>query len=216
MSGLIDNLRSFNSKERFFLIGKVLGNPDFRLSTAFKNNLGNKLELDIPDSAFAAMDYHLDWLYASLYLTFNGEPHGVHPNKNKIIRAQQEDVDFIIAFDSGGTYHIILIEAKGVTGWTNRQLDSKAKRFGQFFGVEGTNWRGVIPHFLLMSPRRPSHDVHFSGWPAWMHSNGQVNWLELKIPQDLYKVTRCDAKGRNDRNGKYWKRQKRVYIEIDS
>ena len=32
MSAFVDYLWSFNRKERFFLVGTALGNPDFRLS----------------------------------------------------------------------------------------------------------------------------------------------------------------------------------------
>ena len=35
MSAFIEYLRSFNRKERFFLIGTALGNPAFRLDSAF-------------------------------------------------------------------------------------------------------------------------------------------------------------------------------------
>ncbi len=205
MRQLIDNLRSFNSKERFFLIGHILGNANFTPSQEFKKSIEDSLGLKIPEEAFTAMDYHLDWIYASLCLTFNnGGESKVFPNTDRIIKAQQEDIDFIIAFTKGNFCHILLIEAKGVAGWINKQLNSKAERFGQIFGKDGEKWPGVKPHFLLLSRQRPK-ELNVQGWPAWVTMDGQVQWSELPIPPGLRKVTRCDSKGRPDRNGRFWK-----------
>jgi hypothetical protein len=205
MKRLIDNLRSFNSKERFFLIGHILGNTNFTPSQAFKENIEDSLSLKIPDELFAVMDYHLDWLYASLYLTFNGRVDcQIFSNSDHLIKAQQEDVDFIIAFADDVSCHIILVEAKGVTGWTNRQMNSKAMRFEEIFGSDGKRWPGVNPHFLLLSPRRSRH-LDVSKWPSWMTTNGEVPWIELPIPTGLKKVTRCSSEGVDDKDGLFWK-----------
>ena len=66
MPDLIEVLEQFNRKERFFLIGQALGNEDFPLSKSFRKALGEEIGIDIPRGAFAAMDYHLDWIAASL------------------------------------------------------------------------------------------------------------------------------------------------------
>lgn len=205
MNNLINTLRSFNSKERFFLIGHVLGNASFTLSEKFKEKIETKLHLQFPDNSFTAIDYHLDWLYASLYSTFNnGRGSQIFSNSHRIIKAQQEDVDLIIAFQKDGSYHIILLEAKGVTGWTNKQMTSKANRFREIFGTDGKKWPNVIPHFLLMSPKQSKH-LNISEWPTWMSVNGQAAWIELPIPNGLRKVTRCDEAGSDDKNGGFWK-----------
>ena len=65
---LIDNLKSFNRKERFYLIGQMLGNPEFRMDDKQLDKISKLIEVKIPREYFAAMDYHLDWIYASLYL----------------------------------------------------------------------------------------------------------------------------------------------------
>jgi hypothetical protein len=201
---LIENLRSFNSKERFFLIGHILGNPNFTPSQAFKENIEDSLGLKTPDELFAAMDYHLDWLYASLYLTFNGDGEsGIFTNRDHLIKGQQEDIDFIMAFEEDTACHIILVEAKGVTGWTNKQMDSKASRFLEIFGLNGNRWPGVYPHFLLLSPRRSKH-LNITKWPSWMTINGEVPWVELPIPNRLKKVTRCSPEGVPDIAGVFW------------
>jgi len=205
MKQLIDNLRSFNSKERFFLIGHALGNRNFALSQAFKNYIGNVFRLEIPSDSFVAMDYHLEWLYASLYLTFSAsaENSQIFINTDGLIKGNQEDIDLVIAFSEDASYHIILIEAKGVTGWANKQANSKAIRLRKIFGPDGRRWPGVNPHFLLFSPTRPKR-LDISGWPMWITINGQVPWLELPIPAGLRKVTRCNSTGQKDRNGQFW------------
>ena len=68
MMTLMEHLESFNRKERFFLVGNALGNPDFQLSTDFQTKLNTAFGIPPPNSAFVAMDYHLDWLHASPFL----------------------------------------------------------------------------------------------------------------------------------------------------
>ena len=65
MIHLIELLESFNRKERYFLIRQAVGG--FKLSDEFRRELGNATGLAIPQDAFAAMDYHLDWLTAALH-----------------------------------------------------------------------------------------------------------------------------------------------------
>lgn len=57
---LIKNLKSFNRKERFYLIGQMLGNPEFRMDEKQLDEISRLIELKIPKEYFAAMDYHLD------------------------------------------------------------------------------------------------------------------------------------------------------------
>ena len=67
MTSLMELLESFNRKERFFLIGDALGNRTFQLSTDFRARLSKAFGIEPPSSAFVAMDYHLDWIHASLF-----------------------------------------------------------------------------------------------------------------------------------------------------
>ncbi len=204
MKRLIDNLQSFNSKERFFLIGHILGNTNFTPSEVFKKQIKDVLGLKIPDELFAAMDYHLDWLYGSLYLAFNnGSEAQIFSNSDRLIKGQQEDVDFIIAFLEDTSCHIILIEAKGVGGWTNKQMNSKAERFEGIFGPDGKRWLGVNPHFLVLSPRQ-SNRLNTSSWPTWMTINGKAAWTKLPVSAGLRKITLCSSTGIPDKNGSSW------------
>jgi hypothetical protein len=205
MRQLIDNLRYFNSKERFFMIGHILGNAAFAPCGSFRKTVETAFNVRIPDQLFAAMDYHLDWLYASLYLTFNeGSGLDVFENRSQIIKGQQEDIDFLMAFAHESICHVILVEAKGVTGWSNQQMNSKAMRFGEIFGSDGNAWPGVKPHFLLLSPQESSH-LNISRWPSWMAVGGKPIWSKLAVPAQLKKVTRCDSGGFADSGGVFWR-----------
>jgi hypothetical protein len=201
---VIEYLRSFNSKERFFLIGHALDNPTLKIGQKFKTVVEGCFGIDIPDNALTAMDYHLDWLWASLYLACKGHAaSGVVSNAGQEIRAQQEDIDLLIAFPEGSSCHIVLVEAKGVTGWTNKQMASKVKRFEQILGADGRRWPCVVPHFLLLSPRKPQR-LNVSAWPSWMTAGGEVPWCQLPVPNILRKVTRCNSDGKESRKGSYW------------
>jgi len=48
-----------------------------------------------------------------------------------------------MAYDSGDDTHLILVEAKGVTDWINKQIDSKVGRLVQIFGKDGKMWAGL-------------------------------------------------------------------------
>jgi hypothetical protein len=225
MPTLIDYLIAFNSKERFFLVGKALGNPTFSPSDGFLGELGNELkdELDdapIPSDSFSAMDYHIDWLYASLKLAQDGEsiiPYSRDYNGQRIIKGQQEDIDWIMAYRDGNKHHIILIEAKGVTGWTNKQMTSKAERFDQIFGKNGKNWRDIEPHFVMVSPERPPKALDLCKWPDWMMPNKQIHWLPLCIPHGygLKKIVRCTEGKNEDSEGDHWKIESRKHGETE-
>ena len=204
MAGLIDYLRSFNRKERFVLVGLALGNPQFRLAATFRGCIREALGLDVPEAAFVAMDYHLDWLYASLHLHRHGGGPGPHPNADRLVRAQQEDVDLLIAFEDRGVGRIVLLEAKGATGWSNKQMSSKAERLRGIFGEQGTNWPGVVPHFAILSPR-PSQRLAPTTWPAWMLPAGRIPWIEMRMGERLNRPTRCTAEGVVSETGQYWK-----------
>ncbi|MFM5071279.1 hypothetical protein ACEUBL_19855 [Aeromonas veronii] len=185
-NNLIDNLKSFNRKERFYLIGQMLGNPEFRMDDKQLDNISKLIEVKIPREYFAAMDYHLDWIYASLYLTKNNTASCVERNfidKNGIetdyqISGTQEDVDFLLAFvDHENTTHIVMIEAKGDNYFSNGQLDSKNKRFKAIFGNEST-WPDVKPHFLICSPKRPQK-ISIKEPAYFIFKSSKLLWLEL-------------------------------------
>ena len=202
---LSDYLRYFNRKERFFLVGWSLGNSEFTLSPDFRRSVSSAIDLPIPSEAFAAMDYHLDWLYASALFATTGEADGVHDNGDGLISGNQEDIDLLIAFRGEQYWNVIMIEAKGVTPWANRQMASKARRLEGVFGRDGDRWPSIRPHFVLASPNEPQN-LDCSAWPRWMRrEDGGPYWTEMAVPPGLWRATRCDEAGSVNKDGRHWK-----------
>ncbi|MCK4798358.1 MAG: hypothetical protein KAT05_13340 [Spirochaetes bacterium] len=204
MRDLIKLLKSFNRKERFYLIGKSLGNQDFKLSKEFRDEIGNILGLSIPGDAFAAMDYNMDWIYASLcYYKYDKS---IYKNDGNI-SATQQNVDLLISFHSARISHIILIEAEGGYEWEKKQFILKTKRLKSIFGYHGSKWPNVKPYFLVASPAKPKK-LNVTLVPPWMKKNKEVLWFPIKLASNLVKVTRCDKKGIKFGSGRYWKIEK--------
>lgn len=191
MTDLIEILESFNRKERFFLIAQALNgrweNPAFTLSPEFSKELGEKVGVCIPEKdVFVGMDYHLDWLAASLAkwesVKAGKVDESVFPNPGQeVVEGNQEDIDLLVAFDCGGQYHLILVEAKayegnGYASFDRSQLKSKSDRLDKIFDKAGQKYPGVTPHFCLMSPKCPTPRSPYP-WP-W----DKAKWLQLSVP----------------------------------
>ncbi|WP_421189019.1 hypothetical protein [Aeromonas enteropelogenes] len=213
---LIKNLKSFNRKERFYLVGQMLGNPEFRMDDKQLDEISALIGIKIPTEYFAAMDYHLDWIYASLFLTKNDagkafKRNRIENNGIKIdyqISGTQEDVDFLLAFvDHENTTHIVMIEAKGDSYFSNAQLNSKNKRFKAIFGNEDT-WPNVRPHFLLCSPKEPQK-INIEEPAYFIFKNSKLPWLELDMGNGKNKITRCNENKKPSNNGEHWKVENR-------
>lgn len=224
---LIEYLKSFNRKERFYLISQMLGNPEFRMDKIQLGEISDLIGIKIPTEYFAAMDYHLDWIYASLFLIQNDADKAFKRNfiENDGIKIDyqisgtQEDVDFLLAFvDHENTTHIVMIEAKGDSTFSNAQLQSKNERFRAIFYEpevsathSHTKWKSVKAHFLLCSPKKP-RKIEITNPVSFMKSEKLMNsWLKLDMGGDKIKVTRC---GKND-SGSYshWVIEKRTISE---
>ncbi len=108
-----------------------------------------------------------------------------------------------MAFDGESTTHIVLIEAKVETGWTNKQLNSKADRLALIFGQGRPGVHVATLHYVLASPKIPSEAVSTDGWPDWMTRGGRPVWMKLERPSGLRKVTRCDEDGRPSASGEF-------------
>lgn len=204
MSDLIKHLRSFNRKERFILLQAALGTDTFSLDDGFRERLGEVVGAIVPADAFVAMDYHLDWLQMALYLARTPDPPRPIPKEavlgdgQKDINENQMDVDLLVAFDEGATTHLVLLEAKMETGWTNEQMCKKAARLKQIFPDPPST--GVRRHFVLLSPNPPRR-LEAGKWPNWMRQGRKPVWMPLPKPPDLCKVTRCRENGRDSASG---------------
>ena len=203
MSDLIERLRQFNRKERFFLIAQALGNENFTLSDRFRDALHAEIGIEIPNDAFVAMDYHLDWIAASLRTYRESNPIDKPlDNSDRVVTGTQQDVDLIIAFKVDETYHLVLLEAKGYSSWNNKQMRDKAQRLKVIFGQHGKeNHPDVAPHFCLMSRRKPQR-LNTDSWPNWM-SRG--HWVKLDLAYPRMQVTRCDSDGNSSARGGYFR-----------
>ena len=203
MSRVIQYLKQFNRKERFILLTHVLrGDPQaegvFLLNDSFKRELGDELGVEIPDDAFVAMDYHLDWLQMALYLGVRScsTERGPIPNSNpRLFEANQRDIDLLIAFEETGPnrIHIIMIEAKADSPWENDQLEKKAARLKAIFDKKQGGME-VVPYFVMMSPRPPPARIDTISWPAFV-MRSRRHWLELPLCNGLRRVHRRKADG---------------------
>ena len=194
MDDLIEILKCFNRKERFFLIAHALGQsasgePAFSLSDSFRK------DLSIPADAcriFVAMDYHLDWLQAALsWAHSDRNKNHKFCNKGAVIKGTQMDVDLLVAFKASETSHLILVEAKAYSGWDKGQLSKKAIRLGEIFGDDGKTWPDVQPHFYTIGGRQAPPERLDTEPPKWMLEDGKLQWLPLQLPERR-KVTRCN------------------------
>lgn len=219
MPSVINYLRKFNRKERFFLVGWALGNPDFVLGAEFRSKLQDRLDLQVPiaENAFVAMDYHLEWLYASLVLAASGGRRDVRPNPPRVpdgdapgtllvplIRGNQEDIDLLISFEVNQKTYLLMIEAKGATGFLNRQLASKVARLTTMFEDPAVATLPLEPRFAIASPTEPRR-IRTGHWRTWMlRANGKPWWLEMPFAQNAWVVSRCDPHGTPTARATHW------------
>lgn len=213
-SQVIDYLERFSRKERFMLLSHALGQEDgkrpFFLNRVFQETLGREIDVLVPYDAFVAMDFHLDWLQMALYLADHGDSLSCAIPNDHLVKGNQEDVDLLIAFKDQCTNetHLVLVEAKADTGWTNKQLRSKACRLDLIFDKHSYGSELVRSHFVLMSPHRPT-GIKTDTWPHWMKnarvdgSDSPIRWLPLPLRDGLLKVTRCDKEKKPARDGEH-------------
>ena len=166
----------------------------------------------IPGNAFVGMDYHLDWIAASLRAHQNpdylGKPvsNAGQTKFNRVATGTQQDIDLLVAFKEEGFFHLVLLEAKGYDSWTNRQMGRKSQRLQGIFGKNGKGYPEVKSYFCLMSPRRPEK-LQTKGWPTWMTGSGDdpYLWLKLNVDYPRFQVMRCDSDGKPKAEGSHFR-----------
>jgi hypothetical protein len=203
MASTLEYIDLFNRKERFFLFNLATSNSGeagtMTLASRFRRALGRAIGMNVPADAKAYVDYHLDWLHAAVVLGIsestgpfeNGSGDEGHP-RARVSNGTQEDIDLVVTFDADGQSVVVMVEAKGDTSWTNKQMESKAKRLRAIFGEVPPP--GINPVFCLVSPSRPTSRLRLETWPSWMVGTGKErpNWMELSLPPGRLKVTGCD------------------------
>ncbi|KAI96020.1 hypothetical protein T281_02390 [Rhodomicrobium udaipurense JA643] len=93
-------LSQFNRKERHWGLHALLASVE--IDDQFRSLIKEKIDVDVPPTAWWAIDYHFDWLHAALTCFEQQlEPLELRPQSNarQVIKGNQEDIDFIIAFD---------------------------------------------------------------------------------------------------------------------
>ena len=215
MTDLTKILESFNRKERYFLLCNALGLEKFLLSEQFRKRIEEAIGVEVPEGAFVAMDYHMDWLAAGLALyTSEKSSHfcnPIGPGNRRLVEGNQEDADLLVAFQcsSDKKYHIVMIEAKGYTGWLSEQLESKSQRLMHIFGDGEGKYDNVVPHFLMLSESKPDNLPSVETWPCWMRcgSEGEPAHLKLQLADSSRrKVERWNPdKKKPDKSGSHFR-----------
>ena len=169
LTELEQKLAHFNRKERFLLVGQALGNPGFTLGAAFRDTLAELLGRPVPQNAYCAMDYHLDWLFAAVtwaegkvhpgnLMPREFDPSATGEPECLTVTGNQSDIDLLIAWtDRRDRGQIALLEAKGFSGWSNKQMGYKLARLGAIFGeVDAPRFEHVDVHLVLVGPKPPT------------------------------------------------------------
>lgn len=188
---------------------EAVGKEAFSLSEDYRQKLASAIDVEIPCGAFVAIDYHLDWLHASLFLAYDkrGEK-GPFCNDNGVSTGTQQDIDLLVAFKSEEVYHLILMEAKAYGKWDNKQLARKTERLSKIFDEDSkTRWPNVKPFFCMTSPQEP-RKMKRSEWPEWMTDKGSIRWFKLCVPTPRLKITGCDKDGESTDKRPYFKIEK--------
>jgi len=144
------------------------------------------------------MDYTLDWLYAATRWHLDERVEGSKqrwPSGGELT-ASGEDIDLVIAWDKPSP-HLLLLEAKGFTGWSNSQLTSKVQRLAAIFDEETR--AAIQVHFMLVGPAA-TRGVTTNGWPQWLLKDGHLHFHDLADPGERWAVQRLDASGTPSRH----------------
>ncbi len=188
-------LRRFNAKERNFLMRYALS-P--KLSPQFETDLKERLkkiigpELEPMNVVYFGMDYHLDWVHASLLVATGrltpGDIATIHPDNDQ--SGKIEDADLLVVLSKAdGTLVLVLIEAKGVISFSKSQIESKAKHLEKLRPPADKESEWLTTIVLLMSPNvsKPvlanlavfkTRFEKAGFWPS--KADPEFIWMELK------------------------------------
>lgn len=192
---LVENLKLFNAKERDHLmrdaylgIGSEASEVDYRetkrfLSAAFDEKLKEHIRagLELKGEAhcvFAGMDYHLDWIFAALWMATQNPawPNGTDATPVKMadhardevldsmytdfrpVMGIQEDIDLLAVYKVDNTLVLLFVEAKGSAAFDRVQLARKLIRLDRILVDSGVakNCKFSLPYLLVLaSPNAP-------------------------------------------------------------
>ena len=185
-------LERFDSHERGILLQWMSG-KSFVIGDELNTQLEKMLGEKVPSDAFVAMDFTLDWLYAAVRCWHDPtlwEGDWIPRPASHEIKASQEDIDLVAAWERAGVPHLLLIEAKGFTGWSNKQLSSKAMRLKALF--DDPAFAGVRTSFVLVGPQK-SANLKVDAWPSVMQRDGRFHFLQVGDPGPRWSIQRDAA-----------------------
>ena len=171
-------IKAFDSHERGILFQWAAEGP-FALSPSRCQALSELVGVRIPARPYLAMDYTLDWLHAAITCYLTPTAWQVpQPIVGKTITGSQEDVDLLVAWEDDRP-RLLLVEAKGFTGWSNKQMASKAARLESI--ITPPVLERIDVHFVLVGPSE-SKGLLTDTWPAWMRHENRVHFLQVDDP----------------------------------
>lgn len=196
---LVEALKKFNRKERYWLIRNALGDNSeilhLDLDPGFLELLEEMLlDVKVPENAWWAVDYHIDWLAGAFHLfNWQGKENlSEKPVDNqKLFHASIQDIDLIVAFDNT----LIFIEAKGDSDWNYTQINTKIDRLQEIAKAEYIE--GLKAYFILMAPEDLVNildkDKIHATLPDGIFAGDKPRLLKLKILDENNKeVTNFD------------------------
>lgn len=205
---LVETLEAFNRKERHLLREQATGTGrTVALSQGFRQQLGAALGTAVPDHHLVAVDFHLNWLYAALLHhsgKLDGPAHPIAPpladdvHQRRAYEPNQEDIDLVVAFESDTVTHVALVEAKGFTSWSNKQMESKLRRLDRVV-ADASPGPDVALHLVLAS-FKPAEKLTVD-WGQWANDGTGPPHIVLAKPENRLVVEECDAEGNRLRGG---------------
>ena len=199
---LVRNLKLFNAKERDHLmraaylgVSKPYEDTTKFLSDDFDTKLKlhvKELELDESQTrcVFAGMDYHLDWLFAALWMTANHPNWDGNPDDKiclplethktvdginnlhsdfRLITGTQEDIDLLVVYTDGKKLAMLFIEAKGSAAFDRVQLGRKLIRLDRIIAQADSELQ-MQCRLILVAPKKPDfRDTEGNQYTSWIN-----------------------------------------------
>ena len=96
-----------------------------------------------------------------------------------------------------------MLEAKGVTPFSNKQFKHKMERLRAIFGEDGRRFPQIKNYFGLISPYK-SRGLQSEFCPSWLKQKDEIPWIEMSLPKDRLTVFGCDEQGKPNKNHAFW------------
>jgi hypothetical protein len=167
---------------------------------------------------YAAMDYHLDWLHGALWCVGKKWAPSTEADFTPVLRrvddqgtadrmprqrdvmGNQEDVDLLLVIEDGAKTHVVFVEAKGVSAFSEDQLMSKFQRLQLILAADHVLQEAdLLFSMVLLAPGATASEAVK---PARKHVAKRIGdrifpMVMPNFPTDLYMVTRCNEQSQN-------------------